>query len=133
MYVVLHEQSNKSLATSEFFHPFNITTSSNPYTMQICSVVAITMGRRATNFMIESQDVKIQLPLNIIEHDMITEDRREIPSPEVALTPTVSCRQDSTCGSRRSRPPSLGSRYTAIAQGEGANQWILQCSFMRSG
>lgn len=85
MYAVLDEQSNKSLAKSEFFHHFNITTSSVPYTLKTCSEVTKAVGRRATNFVIESVDGKIQLPLpNLIECDMIPDDHRETPSPEVA-------------------------------------------------
>lgn len=85
MYAVLDEQSNKSLATSEFFHLFNVTTSSDPFTLKTCSEVIKTEGRRATNFMIESMDGKIQLPLpNLIECDIIPDDPREIPSPVVA-------------------------------------------------
>jgi len=53
MYAVLDEQSNKSLAKSEFFHLFNITTTSDPYTLKTCSGVTKAMGRRATNLMIE--------------------------------------------------------------------------------
>lgn len=63
MYAVLDEQSNKSLAKSEFFHLFNITTTSDPYTLKTCSGVTKGKDRRATNLMIESMDGKIQLPL----------------------------------------------------------------------
>lgn len=85
MYAVIDEQSNKSLAKSEFFRLFNITASSDPYTLKTCSGVTTAMGRRATNFMTESQDGRIQLPLpNLTECDMIPDDRKEIPSPEVA-------------------------------------------------
>ncbi|KAK0155063.1 hypothetical protein N1851_002628 [Merluccius polli] len=44
-----------------------------------------TSGRRATNFIIESMDGKLQLPLpTLIECDMVPDDRTEIPSPEIA-------------------------------------------------
>lgn len=52
MYVVLDEQSNKSLAKTEFFSLFNINDNSAPYTMKTCSGVTETSGRRAVNFMV---------------------------------------------------------------------------------
>lgn len=86
MYVVLDEQSNKSLAKAEFFSLFGIKASPAPYTLKTCSGTTETSGRRATNFMLESMDGKLQLPLpTLIECDMVPDDRSEIPSPHVAL------------------------------------------------
>ncbi|XP_038823288.1 uncharacterized protein LOC120023350 [Salvelinus namaycush] len=85
MYVVLDEQSNKSLAKTEFFNLFNINDNSAPYTMKTCSGVTETSGRRAVNFMVESIDGHMQLSLpTLIECDMMPDDRTEIPSPDIA-------------------------------------------------
>ncbi|KAM9302159.1 protein-glucosylgalactosylhydroxylysine glucosidase [Gastrophryne carolinensis] len=86
MYVVLDEQSNRSLARSDFVDAFNITSSAVPYTLKTCAGVIITAGRRATDFIIESLDKRVYLSLpTLIECDMIPDDKAEIPSPEVAL------------------------------------------------
>lgn len=85
MYAVLDEQSNKSLAKTKFFNLFEVKASSNPYTLKTCSGKTETSGRRAANFIIESMDGKLQLPLpTLIECDMVPDDRTEIPSPEIA-------------------------------------------------
>ncbi|XP_040908610.1 uncharacterized protein LOC121191510 [Toxotes jaculatrix] len=85
MYAVLDEQSNKSLAKSEFFTLFKVKGSPTPYTLKTCSGKSETAGRRAVNFIIESMDRKLQLPLPpLIECDMVPDERTEIPSPEVA-------------------------------------------------
>ena len=85
VYAVLDEQSNKSLAKSEFFNLFEVNVSSTPYTLKTCSAKLETSGRRATNFIIESMDGKLQLPLpTLIECDMVPDDRTEIPPPEIA-------------------------------------------------
>lgn len=85
MYAVLDEQSNKSLAKTEFFNLFEVNASSTPYTLKTCSGKSETSGRRAANFIIESMDGKLQLPLpTLIECDMVPDDRSEIPSPEIA-------------------------------------------------
>ncbi|TWW54543.1 hypothetical protein D4764_0103490 [Takifugu flavidus] len=86
MYAVLDEQSNKSLAKSDFFDLFNIQTNSTPYTLRTCSGKIDTSGRRGTNFILESVNGKLHLPLPpLIECDMVPDDRAEIPSPEIAL------------------------------------------------
>ncbi|XP_056430806.1 uncharacterized protein LOC130369492 [Hyla sarda] len=86
MYVVLDEQSNRSLARSDFFDAFNITSRAVPYTLKTCAGVIETSGRRATDFTIESLDKRIHLSLpTLIECDMIPDDKSEIPTPEVAL------------------------------------------------
>ncbi|XP_063758693.1 uncharacterized protein LOC134877201 [Eleginops maclovinus] len=85
MYAVLDEQSNKSLAKTEFFSLFRVKTSSAPYTLKTCAGKLETSGRRATNFVIESMDGKVKLALPpLIECDMVPDDRTEIPSPEDA-------------------------------------------------
>lgn len=85
VYAVLDEQSNRSLAKTDFFKLFNIDGYLEPYTLKTCSGVMEVTGRRANNFAIESIDGTTQLPLpTLIECDMIPDDRTEIPSPEVA-------------------------------------------------
>ncbi|XP_049341522.1 uncharacterized protein LOC125806060 [Astyanax mexicanus] len=85
IYAVLDEQSNKSLAKKGFFKLFDVKASSAPYTLKTCAGTMHTSGRRVSNFMLESLDGKLQLPLpTLIECDMIPDDRAEIPYPEVA-------------------------------------------------
>ncbi|KAF3699655.1 hypothetical protein EXN66_Car015342 [Channa argus] len=84
-YVVFDEQSNKSLAKTEFFELFGIKTDAAVYTLKTCSGVVKTAGRRANNFIVESLDGKVSIPLpTLIECDMLPDDRSEIPTPEVA-------------------------------------------------
>lgn len=85
VYAVLDEQSNRSLAKTEFFNLFKIEASFVPYTIKTCAGVNQTSGRRAINFMVESIDglAKLSLP-TLIECDMLPDDRTEIPSPDVA-------------------------------------------------
>ncbi|XP_013856435.1 uncharacterized protein LOC106512341 [Austrofundulus limnaeus] len=85
MYAVIDEQSNRSLAKSEFFNLFDIDSSPIPYTLKTCSGKAQASGRRAVNFFIESMDGKVNLQLPpLIECDSVPDDRTEIPSPEMA-------------------------------------------------
>lgn len=85
MYAVIDEQSNRSLARSEFFTLFEVKTKSTPYTLKTCSGKALTSGRRAENFSLESMDGKIDIQLPpLIECDSVPDDRSEIPSPEIA-------------------------------------------------
>ncbi|KAK5853507.1 hypothetical protein PBY51_014653 [Eleginops maclovinus] len=85
MYAVLDEQSNKSLAKTEFFNLFGLKASPAPYTLKTCAGTTETSGRRVNNFTLESMDGKLQLPLpTLIECDMVPDDRFEIPSPDIA-------------------------------------------------
>ncbi|KAI4900717.1 hypothetical protein NFI96_009187 [Prochilodus magdalenae] len=84
-YAVLDEQSNRSLCRTEFFEHFSIKGEGSTYTLKTCSGVFENAGRRASNFIVESLDGSIQIPLpTLIECDMLPDDRSEIPSPEVA-------------------------------------------------
>ncbi|XP_025752713.1 uncharacterized protein LOC109204590 [Oreochromis niloticus] len=84
-YVVLDEQSNKSLARTEFFELFGVTEGTAAYTLKTCSGVMETTGRRANNFIMESLDGKTHIPLpTLIECDMLPDDKSEIPTPEIA-------------------------------------------------
>lgn len=86
MYAMLDDQSNKSLARSEFFDLFRIKAGSYPYTLKTCSGLAATTGRRANGYQIETVDGGISLPLpTLIECDDLPDNRDEIPTPEAAL------------------------------------------------
>lgn len=88
MYAVLDDQSNRSLARSEFFDTFGIEGTSSPYTLRTSSGQAETTGRRATGFIIESADGKTSLPLpTLIEFNMVPNSRDEIPTPAAACNP----------------------------------------------
>lgn len=85
MYVVMDDQSNRSLARSDFFDLFDLRCNAVNYTLKTCSGVMETSGRRACNFVVESLDGSIKVPLpTLLECDLIPDDRTEIPSPEVA-------------------------------------------------
>ena len=85
LYAVMDEQSNQSLARSDFFDVFGVNKVTEAYTLKTCSGVLEISGRKAKDFMIESIDGHIKVPLPpMLECDMIPEDRSEIPSPEVA-------------------------------------------------
>lgn len=85
VYAVLDEQSNKSLAKSEFFELFGLEGGTAPYTLKTCSGVIETVGWQANSFIIESLDGKTLIPLpTLIECDMLPDDKSEIPTPEIA-------------------------------------------------
>ncbi|XP_061166266.1 uncharacterized protein LOC133175165 [Saccostrea echinata] len=82
-YVILDEQSNKTLARSELFHFFGVDSTSMEYTLRSCSGQSQMFGRRSSGFIIQSVDLstKIVLP-EIIECRDIPNNRNEIPTPE---------------------------------------------------
>ena len=61
-YVVLDEQSNKSLGRTEFFDHFGINEAGSRYTLKTCSGVKETAGHRASNFIVESLDGNTHIP-----------------------------------------------------------------------
>lgn len=83
-YAVLDEQSNRSLAKSEFFEIFDIQTDAKVYTLKTCLGAGETKAQLAGGFIVESLDGKtsVQLP-TLIECDMLPDDRSEIPTPEI--------------------------------------------------
>lgn len=86
MYAMLDDQSNKSLARSEFFNLFKIEAGSYPYTLKTCAGLAATSGRRANGYQIEAVNGEVSLPLpTLIESDDLPDNRDEIPTPEAAL------------------------------------------------
>ena len=85
VYVLLDEQSNKSLAKTELFEQLHVGGHPSPYTLRTCSGLVHTTGRRAKDLVIESLDGKTTLPLpTIIECNEIPESRAEIPTPTAA-------------------------------------------------
>ncbi|XP_021180355.2 uncharacterized protein LOC110369531 [Fundulus heteroclitus] len=85
MYAMLDDQSNVSLARSEFFDMFEVSGNAAPYTLQTCSGIGLTSGRRALGYMIESIDGSLAMPLPmLIECNMIPNKREEIPTPSAA-------------------------------------------------
>jgi hypothetical protein len=86
MYAVIDDQSNRSLASPEFFNLFNIKEKPEYYTLSTCSDRIVTNGKRAKGFIIESihRQVRLELPV-LIEYDYIPNNRVEIPTPEVVM------------------------------------------------
>lgn len=85
MYVILDDQSNRSLARSEFFSIFIISGASYPYTLKTCTGLKQTAGRRAHGFTIESADKKLSLPLpTLLECNQVPNNHSEIPTPDAA-------------------------------------------------
>ena len=85
IYAILDEQSNRSLAKSEFFSVFNIQGGEFPYMLKTCAGLKETAGRRACGYIIESIDQKISLPLPpLLECNQIPNNRSEIPTPDAA-------------------------------------------------
>ncbi|KAL0161725.1 hypothetical protein M9458_045450, partial [Cirrhinus mrigala] len=66
VYAIIDEQSNKSLARSDFFEIFNDKSPPSPYTLKICAGSTQTFGRRACGYMIESLDEKTCNPLPVL-------------------------------------------------------------------
>lgn len=81
----MDKQSNQSLARSDFFNLFSVKGGTEVYSLKTCSGIMEVRGRKAKDFIVESIDGHIKVPLPaMLECDMIPEDRSEIPSPEVA-------------------------------------------------
>ena len=85
MYVILDDQSNRSLVRSDFFQLFNIKGQPFPYSLKTCAGLVETSGRKAEGFQVESLDgqTSLQLP-SLIECNDILIDRSEIPTPDAA-------------------------------------------------
>ncbi|RXN22446.1 hypothetical protein ROHU_006738 [Labeo rohita] len=81
MYAVLDEQSNRSLARSEFFDIFKVKGTEHPYTLRTCAGVTETSGRRATGFQAISMDGKV-VTLGKDIFKLTQEDEKIAPSIE---------------------------------------------------
>ncbi|KAL7851403.1 hypothetical protein AOLI_G00217590 [Acnodon oligacanthus] len=76
MFAMLDDQSNLSLARSEFFDMFKVDSFAAPYTLQTCAGVGLTAGHRAFGYVIESIDGATAIPLPmLIECNMIPNER----------------------------------------------------------
>ncbi|KAM9793507.1 uncharacterized protein ACBT44_017962 [Syngnathus typhle] len=85
-YVILDDQSNRSLARPEFFELFNIKTKPFCYNLRTCSGLVETQGKMAEGFLIESLDESVIIPLPpLIECPDIPNNRSEIPTPSAVL------------------------------------------------
>ncbi|XP_032413047.1 uncharacterized protein LOC116716235 [Xiphophorus hellerii] len=85
-YVILDDQSNRSLARPEFFELFDIKTEPFSYNLRTCSGVVETWGKTAQGFQIESLDGSVVIPLPpLIECQDIPNNRSEIPTPSAVL------------------------------------------------
>ncbi|XP_061691876.1 uncharacterized protein LOC133509143 isoform X1 [Syngnathoides biaculeatus] len=85
MYAILDDQSNRSLARSEFFKLFDIQGDHTPYLMRTCAGTTEMTGRKAVGFQIEALNGEVCLDLPpLIECNEVTSNRSEIPSPEIA-------------------------------------------------
>ena len=69
-YVVIDEQSNRSLAKTKQFDTFGIEAGAAPYTLKTCSGVAEASGRRASNLVVESMDGDTQIPLPTVMENL---------------------------------------------------------------
>ncbi|XP_059802837.1 uncharacterized protein LOC132379182 [Hypanus sabinus] len=85
-YVILDDQSNRSLVSPEFFKLFNIESEQFPYYLKTCSGNMETQGRKAEGIQIESLDGKVVICLPpLLECNEIMNNRTEIPTPSAVL------------------------------------------------
>ncbi|XP_069139397.1 uncharacterized protein [Argopecten irradians] len=86
VYVILDDQSNKSLGHSEIFDYWGIPASGSvPYTVVSCSGKQTTHGCRLSGLAMTSMDGTYTMNLpTIIECNHIPSNREEIPPPQVA-------------------------------------------------
>ncbi|XP_042281759.1 uncharacterized protein LOC121906755 [Thunnus maccoyii] len=84
-YVILDDQSNRSLARSSLFELFNVECEPYSYYLKTCSGTVEASGRRAEAFIVESLDGRAIIPLPpLIECNDILDNRSEIPTPSAA-------------------------------------------------
>ncbi|XP_047447617.1 uncharacterized protein LOC125012056 [Mugil cephalus] len=85
-YVILDDQSNRSLARPEFFELFDVEDKPLLYHLRTCSGIMETYGRKAEGFQIESLDGKALISLPpLLECPEIPNNRTEIPTPSAVL------------------------------------------------
>ena len=85
MYAILDDQSNRTLARSDFFELLNVNTREIEYTLSSCTGTVMSSGRTAHDLIVESIDGSSRLELpNVLECNEIPNSRDEIPTPEVA-------------------------------------------------
>ncbi|XP_059801165.1 uncharacterized protein LOC132378346 [Hypanus sabinus] len=85
-YVILDDQSNRSLVSPEFFDLFNIESNQFPYYLRTCSGSVETYGRKAEGFQLEFLDGKVVICLPpLLECNEILNSHTEIPTPSAVL------------------------------------------------
>ncbi|XP_011487025.2 uncharacterized protein LOC105356652 [Oryzias latipes] len=85
-YVILDDQSNRSLAGPEFFELFNIKNEPVNYNLRTCTGIVETWGKMAEGFQLESLDGSVVIPLPpLIECQDIPNNRSEIPTPSAVM------------------------------------------------
>ena len=84
-YALLDDQSNRTLARSDFFNLLAIESNQIKYTMSSCTGTKVTSGQIADGYIVESFDghSKLELP-SILECNEIPNIPDEIPTPDVA-------------------------------------------------
>nr|XP_022312019.1 uncharacterized protein LOC111117241 [Crassostrea virginica] len=84
IYVVVDDQSNRSLVKTQFFNMFNAKGQDTEYSLSCCAGKTVVSGRKIDGFTIESLDGQstFQLP-TLLECNQIPSVRDEIPTPNV--------------------------------------------------
>lgn len=94
-YCVIDDQSNRSLARSEFFDISGEAGLEIQYTLSSCSGTHLISGRRAPNYTIESLDGQTVFHLpTLIECNKIPDNKDEIPTPTAKVARCYSHLQD---------------------------------------
>ncbi|XP_078380254.1 uncharacterized protein LOC144663213 [Oculina patagonica] len=85
VYAIIDEQSNSSLISSELAHELGVLGPQEKYYLSTCtSEKEIKYGRRVTNVIVQSPSGTASDLPTLIECDSIPQDKREIPTPEMA-------------------------------------------------
>ncbi|CAC5377281.1 unnamed protein product [Mytilus coruscus] len=85
VYCVIDDQSNRTLATSDFFNFFGKNDTETEYVLASCAGRFVTSGRRASGYVLASLDGSSWLNVpEIIECNDIPNNGEEIPSSVVA-------------------------------------------------
>lgn len=79
-YMILDDQSKRSLARLELFELFGIKSVPCAYYLRTYSGVMATYGRKAEGYQIESMEVVVCLP-SLLKCNEILNNRSEIPTP----------------------------------------------------
>nr|XP_027235545.1 uncharacterized protein LOC113826820 [Penaeus vannamei] len=84
-YVILDDQSNKSLAKGELLDFFDVRSVAEEYIITSCSGRSVMTGRKAGGLCIQAVDGSLQMSLpTVIECDELPNNRTEIPTPNIA-------------------------------------------------
>lgn len=85
VYTIIDDQSNPTLGRYSVFDHLRENGPSMEYAMSSCSGTYLDVGRRVSDYIIESMDgsFKTKLP-EIIECNSIPDVRKEIPTPELS-------------------------------------------------